>query len=220
MGHDTRHPLRNRLTRALAARTTGTARCSAFPPPPPVPDNDANEASIREWVLRHHARYGLDPIWILTGIGPGPDGTRPQPQPVTPVYAMSAVDPRSGDWRPEVVDRIRLGPELIGQGQFVIRMEDRSMEPRIRCGAYLIVDPGQVRLPEKPTAPRPVRPDGHIFALNMPGEGLVVRLTQVEKTTERVELVALAECTPPLFLSREAADRLLQGRVVRLAQNL
>jgi|GEM_PF-2548555 len=217
MGHDTHQLLRERLNRALDVMMRGE---SGFSLSPPLLDDATDEGSLREWILRHHARYGLDPLWILTGIGPAPEGTAAPSRASVPVYAMSAIDPRSGLWRPEVVERIPFGPELIGRDQFVIRMEDRSMEPRIHCGAYLIVDPNQARLPEKTAADPSALPDGRIFALALPGEGLVVRMAHVETAMERVVLTALAESTPTIAIARAAAVRLVKGRVVRLAQSL
>jgi hypothetical protein len=219
MGHDTHHPIRSRLTRALDAAVHSSFRRPVPPAFLPIQDEE-DEERLREWVLRHHTQYGLDPIWILTGIGQEPSGAHPPAPALTPVFAMSTIDPRTGLWQPTAVECIALGPECISQGQFVVRMEDRSMEPRIRYGAYLIVDPEQVLLPEKPAGPQPVQPEGRIFALALPGEGLIARIAQVEKTMHRVILSALAEDYPPLFLSREAAKTLVKGRVIRLAQTI
>ena len=219
MGHDTHHPIRKRLAQALTATIECLSRDVARLPSP-APDAGEDERRLREWVLRHHARYGLDPIWILTGVGQPSSTLRQTDDRLTPVFAMSAIDPHTGSWRPYVVERIALGPELIDQDQFVLRMDDRSMEPRIRQGAYLIVDPHQKTLPEKSPSPEPAGLQGRIFAVEVPGEGLVARITQVETPAHRVLLSSLCDNGQVRILPRTMAQKLVKGRVIRIAQSL
>lgn len=219
MGHETRHPIRKRLTQALTATLECLSREAACLPTSNA-DARTDERQLREWVLRHHAQYGLDPIWILTGVGPTPPTRGQQDVSLRPVFAMTSIDPHTGAWRPDVVDRIALGPELIHAGQFVVRMEDRSMEPNIHQGAYLIVDPQQTRLPDCPPRPETSHVQGRIFAVEMPGQGLVARIVQVEQPSKRIVLSALATGDQPHVLPPEHAHRLVKGRVIRIAQPL
>lgn len=219
MDHDMRSPLRKRLAQALAT-TPQNLSSNAICPPPAIPDPEEDERCLREWVLRHHTRLGLDPVWILAGIDRrSADAPRPA-RPLTPIYAMSAINPQTGAWQPQVVDRLALGPELVGPGEFVIRMEDRSMEPRIHPGAYLIVDPKQTELPDPSEMPRPLQDDAPIFAVDVPGEGLAARIARMEQPSHRIVLAALGLEGQPRILSPNAAPHPVKGRVVRLVQHL
>jgi hypothetical protein len=214
MGHGTRHPILQRLTQALDAAIPGSSRADL---PGQVETDD--EAALRDWVLRHHGQYGLDPIWILTGIGQPPLAGNRAATGVAPVFAMSPIDPQTGRWRPMVVERIALAPSILSPTRFVVRMDARTMEPRIRQGAYLVVDTEQVGIPEK-SGSCPDRTDqARIFAVDLAGEGLVVRLVQREMRLGRLELTGLVPAVPPQFVSPESEIRVV-GRVVWVAQTL
>ena len=75
MGHDTHLPILERLTRTLQAVVPGVGRPggTVFLP---LLDDSWDEKALREWVLRHHGQYGLDPVWFLTGIGRPPADIR------------------------------------------------------------------------------------------------------------------------------------------------
>lgn len=93
MGPNARHSIFDRLTQALQA---------AFPAPVRPFGLDVlaqcDEAALRDWVLRHHGQYAIDPVWVLTGHGHPPDPTPRDATAPTPVFAMSPIDPRTGDW--------------------------------------------------------------------------------------------------------------------------
>jgi hypothetical protein len=216
MGHNAPNPLFDRLAQALKAAIPAPVRpfgSASLAPPDCRPD----DVSVRDWVLRHHGQYGLDPVWILTGQGQ-PPGTAPRTAvPVTPVFAMPPIDPRTGHWQPLPVGSINLPPSVLTPSRFVVRMDNRAMEPRIRPGAYLVVETAAVEIPGTPT-----RADGEarLFAVDVPGEGLLVRMVHDDVGLGRLVLTSLDRNYPPLFLPRIADNPPVIGRVVWVAQAL
>jgi hypothetical protein len=218
MAHHTSNPIFERLTQALEATIPGAARPFGGGNLP-APAGTEDESALRDWILRNHGRYGLDPLWILTGIGQPPRLLEAGSPPLAPVFAMSPIDPQTGRWRPLVRERIALAPSILSPTRLVVRMDDRGMEPRIRQGAYLVVDSGDVRIPEKSADGENQARTAPIFAVDVIGEGLVVRLVQHEARRSRLLLTGLDPAFPTLFLPVETETRVL-GRVVWVAQTL
>ena len=212
MGQDRPNTILIRLKAALllAGATNAAARLDAARPILA----QGNDDGIQSLALRHCREYGLDPAWILGGqeqaaAPPGPCAT------LTPVFAMSATHPVTGRWQLREIERIALAPPLLGPSRFVIRMDSRALEPRIRQGAYLVVDTDQDAASgtgeDVLAAP---------FAMDIQGEGLVVRLLRYDSRMDRLELSALDHRTPSLTLSRDAEQCRVVGRVVWVAQML
>lgn len=213
MGNNTSNPIRLRLFQAL----------EAIPAAEPARHDLAaltDEPALRDWILRNHKRLGLDPVWLLTGVEqPGRPATSDESLDV-PVFSAVAVDSRTGHWRPLVRERIRLPASLVCPGRFVIRMETRAMEPRLRLGAYLVVDEGQTAPPLLVVDQEPAQAaQNPIFAVDVPGEGLVVRLACLDDRRQRLVLTGLDPSSPPYCLPRQADYRVV-GRVIWVAQTL
>lgn len=216
MGHQTSHPIRQRLTQALDAILGSKA---VFPFFSDLPVATADENALRDWVLRHHVRYGLDPAWILTGSGQAPFPQQDNLPPSVPVFSMTSIDQRTGRWSPLIRERIVLPPSLLSPSRFVVRQEDRSMEPRLRLGAYLVVETEHVTVPVRQAA-ETAPGQGDLFAVDLVGEGLVIRLARRDVQTDSLRLTALAPTTPPLRLPLAETGHRLLGRVVWVAQLL
>ncbi len=213
MGHEVRHPMLARLKLALQAK--GAFKAARRLDMAAIYYPEENEAGVRSLVLRHCREYGIAPEDIagedlvdsLTG------GVS-----LTPVFAMGSTHPRTGCWRLTEIERIALSSRLLGPSRFVTRMDSRALEPRIRLGAYLVVDTAQ-ELP--PTAARPglaPEAEGAAFALDLKGEGLLVRLTRYDADHDRWELAALDRSVPPMVVPRGTDGCRLVGRVVWVAQ--
>ena len=209
------HPILDRLTQALQA---------AFPAPlrsfglGPIAQYD--ETALRDWVLRHYGQYAIDPVWVLTGHGQPPDVGALADITETPVFALAPIDPGNGHWAPRPIETIRLAPELLGSSRFVVKMDNRAMEPRIRQGAYLVVDADDVAIPRNPLETAPSPESAKVFAVAVTGEGLLVRLVVHDPNRNRLVLTSLDPDYPPLFIPQPNADSRVVGRVVWLAQNL
>ncbi len=171
-----------------------------------------DEAGITSLVMRHCREYGIDPREVL-GDGAPQCTSRTV---MTPVFTMAATHPRTGRWRLAEIERIALSARLLGPTRFVTRMDDRALEPRIRQGAYLVVDTAQ----ELPPSGVRAGEQGVPFALDLSGEGLVVRLTCYDRCRDCFELAALDSAQPPRTVPRETAGCRVVGRVVWVAQEL
>jgi hypothetical protein len=209
-----RHPILVRLERALLAIGANHAarRLELLTPALQSQDNK----QLHSMALRHCREYGLDSAWILSGHGKAAKAFAPVSPAVselTPVFAMASVHPQSGRWRLKEIERIALAPELLSPTRFVTRMDGRCLEPRIRHGAYLVVDTARDRVPERPDASTP-------FAVDVQGEGLVVRLARYERSAHRLELTGVAPNVPPFVVPCGAPDSRVVGQVVWVAQCL
>jgi hypothetical protein len=166
--------------------------------------------------LRHCREYGIDPRIIL---GEDVLGHAPARTVMTSVFAMDAVHPRTGRWRLREIERIALPSRLLGPTRFLTRMEGHALEPRIRQGAYLLVDTSQ-DLPPARSHDASDLETGVLFALDILGEGLVVRLTRYDDTRDSFELAALDGAVPPMAVPRGEEGGRIVGRVVWVAQEL
>ena len=203
MQHATRHQIRIRLLHALTAKgniETARAFAATFDATTPGPDE------TMALVDKACRTYDLDRAWILHGEN-GMDVAQE-----TPVFAMQRVSPASGRWQLEEVERIMLGTSILGPGRFVTKMESRALEPNIRQGAYVVVDTEQDRVPaDNATAAA--------FAVDIHGEGLVVRLARM-RDADHLELFSADSHLPPVVVPLGDSDSRVVGRVVWVAQTL
>ena len=182
--------------------------------------SEDDDDGLRAMVQRHCRQYDLDAAWILQG---GACDVPPDcPAALTPVFAMAATHPRTGRWQLHEIERIALVPRILGPGRFVVRMDSPALEPRIRKGAYLVVDTTQDALPAKnadtpesgdsPTAP---------FAMDIRGKGLVVRMLPDVRSPGRIDPDApdAAKCRACAIVGDVGHARIV-GRVVWVAQEL
>ncbi|WP_428558459.1 MAG: hypothetical protein ACP59X_11820 [Solidesulfovibrio sp. DCME] len=213
MGHDVQHPMLARLKLALEAK--GEFKAARRLDLAALYYPQENQAGVRSLVLRHCREYGLAPEDIA-----GQDLAHPAPGRVTltPVFAMASTNPRTGCWRLDEIERIALSSHLLGPTRFVTRMDSRALEPRIRLGAYLVVDTAQDLPPAASHAQLPPEAEGTPFAMDIKDEGLVVRLTRYDAGHDSWELAALDQSVPPMVVPRQNEGCRLVGRVVWVAQ--
>jgi len=209
MGQDNRQMLFTRLGQALAVSGAYEA-AKRLKLLQTFVDMYEDEA-IGSLILRHCREYGIDPDWVFTGRGCVE--TAVISSAMTPVFAMSSVHPETGRWQLVEIERIALAPQILSPARFVTRMESRSLEPRIREGAYLVVDTAQDQVPEDEEGLVP-------FAVDLVGEGLVVRMAHYDRHANRVKLTSLAPGVPPVVVPCDAPEHRVVGRVVWVAQTL
>ena len=198
-----------RLIRALTAHGAHAAAKRLAWAQPLLAQGDG--AALRSLALRHCREYALDTDWVLLGRG-RPEDAAPLPE-LTPVFAMSSVNPDTGRWQRREIERIALSPEILCPGRFVSRMEERCLEPRIRQGAYMVIDTEADCVPEK-------RQCQAAFAVDLRGEGLLVRLAWHDREANRLELFGLTPDCQPLFTAPDDPESRVVGRVVWVAQPL
>lgn len=213
MGQDARHSLLARLKRALEAKGAVNAARRLELAARYYPEED--QAGLTSLVVRHCREYGLPLEDILPGSG---DMHTDAGVAVTPVFAMGSTYPDTGTWRLTEIERIALSSRLLGPTRFVTRMDSRALEPRIHLGAYLVVDTAQEAPPVKSAQRLPPEAEGVPFALDLAGEGLVVRLTRYDAANDAWELASLDRAVPPMRIARGTDGCRLIGRVVWVAQ--
>jgi len=145
------------------------------------------------WLITLYRACGLEPDWILYGQEPvsrWEDGAIPTgvceqsaaytatPSRTT-VYAMTRTDPATGAWIKESLESIPLPEPLIRESLLVVKMDNASMEPGIRRNALVGID----------CAETPLR-SGEIYALDMTGEGLVIKRVVRDLENQRLLLVS------------------------------
>lgn len=146
------------------------------------------------WLVTLYRGYGLEPDWVLYGQEPAcrregsslPPGVRETalgyaapPSRVT-VYAMARTESETGAWMREGQETIPLLEALNRSNLLVVKMDNASMEPVIRRNAYVGIDCDDTRLRS-----------GEIYALDIPGEGLVIK--RVVRDLEKQRLAILAD---------------------------
>jgi hypothetical protein len=168
-----------------------------------------DEDALRSLALRHCREYALDAAWVLRGQGNPPCS----PPVLTPVFAMTRIHPVTGRWQLQEIERIALAPAILSPSRFVTRMDGTGLEPRIRHGAYLVVDTREDRVPDSPDTQM-------LFAVSMRGEGLVVRLARWDGPAGRMVLSDLRAQSLPFFVPGDGTESQVVGRVVWVAQPL
>lgn len=145
------------------------------------------------WLITLYRACGLEPDWILYGQEPASrreGGVLPvgvcetgASYTATPtrstVYAMTRTDPETGAWVRDGLESIPLPESLVRANLLVVRMDNASMEPGIRRNAYVGID----------CAEAPLR-SGEIYALDMTGEGLVIKRVLRDLENQRLLLVS------------------------------
>jgi len=146
------------------------------------------------WLVTLYRSCGLEPDWILYGQEPvsrwegvtissgvresaGEYATAPTR---ATVYAMARTDPETGTWTREGLESIPIFDPLQRPNLLVVKMDNTTMEPVIRRGAYVGIDCDDARIRS-----------GEIYALDFPGEGLVIK--RVVRDLEAKRLVILAD---------------------------
>lgn len=171
------------------------------------------------WYLRLLEKYGINPYWLKTGCGPQylniyseeapakEEKVRsPLEQPVlAPVYSMRAYD--KGKEEPRPTHAITLPAAFLEKDLIVMEVEDATMEPGIRKGAYV-----GIRQREKHFA------SGDVFALTMPLEGTILRRVYLESDHGSVVLKAEGDQCPPLSLTLTGFTRRAVGRMAWMMQ--
>ena len=95
------------------------------------------------------------------------------------VYAMARTDPQTGAWLREALESIPLIESLARPHLLVVKMDNAGMEPVIRRGAYVGIDCDDVRMRS-----------GEIYALDFPGEGLIIKRVVRDLEARRLSLLA------------------------------
>ncbi|MFP5257461.1 MAG: helix-turn-helix transcriptional regulator [Acidobacteriota bacterium] len=125
------------------------------------------------------------------------------------VHAMDQIDPDAGNWLPSPRESIAIVSRLYRPGLLVVKMDNTSMEPVIRRGAYVGID-------EKDRA----LGDGRIQALDIDREGLILRRVVSEQDGKILLLQAENPVYPAQRHPGDAATLRVLGTVVWVIQDI
>ena len=175
------------------------------------------------WVLTLFRKYGLNPDWVLNGTNPmylrpatgygvdaasdagllqeehaayGKDYSHPTS---VKVHASAIVN---GEVGLVVVDNLTIPMPLHTRGLLVLRLDDKSMEPTVRKGAFVGIDTMNKRLSS-----------GELFGVVLPHEGHSVRLAIVDNSAEKLLLRSCNTDIPDQTVPLCDHEKFVAGRV-------
>ena len=177
-----------------------------------------DDAALNSLALRHCREFDLDPAWILHG--QGEPAVPETPVAWAPVFAMSATHPRTGRWQLREIERIALAPSILSPSRFVTRMDSPALEPCIHKGAYLVVDTAQDTIGPPNVAPQAADAATVPFAMDIQGQGLVVRMLPSRRNPAQAQPAACDTGEAGAGYVRDGEHARIVGRVVWVAQTL
>ena len=178
------------------------------------------------WLVTLYRACGLEPDWVLYGqepvsrregfnpgtglVGVRETATEYAAAPTRAmVYAMARTAPETGAWLREGLESIPLIESLARPHLLVVKMDNAGMEPIIRRGAYVGIDCEDVRMRS-----------GEIYALDFPGEGLVIKRVVRDLEAKRLSLLADNPAHQPQHLPLENPGVSPVGRAVWVIQEI
>lgn len=175
------------------------------------------------WLITLYRALGLEPDWVLYGQEPVSrregfsleTGVRESlgeyagATTKATVYAMGRADPETGAWTREGLESIPIFEQLKRPALLVVRMDNMSMEPSIRRGAYVGIDCDDTRFRS-----------GEVYALEIPGEGLAVKRIIRDLEARRLSLVSDNPAHQPQHFPLENPGITPIGKVVWIIQEI
>jgi hypothetical protein len=175
------------------------------------------------WLITLYRTCGLEPDWILYGQEPAtrregvtlPIGVHETassyaaPPARTAVYAMARTDADTGAWVREGLESIPLLESLNRPHLLVVKMDNTSMEPVIRRNAYVGIDCDDTRLRS-----------GEIYAMDIPGEGLVIKRVIRDLEKKRLTIVGDNAAHQPQQLPLENPGITPIGKAIWIIQEV
>lgn len=175
------------------------------------------------WLVTLYRSCGLEPDWVLYGQDPVSrwEGVTVSPSlresaaeySTAPtratVYAMARTDPETGAWTREGLESIPIFDSLQRPNLLVVKMDNATMEPVIRRGAYVGIDSDDARIRS-----------GDIYALDFPGEGLVIKRVIRDLETKRLAILADNPAHQPQYLPLDNPGVTSLGKAVWVIQEI
>lgn len=215
-----------RIKRATGARTQVDLAAILGIRQSSISDAKRRQSIPADWLLKLYRSHGLNPDWITTGEQPqvlregmalpvgvmepvsGYCADKPKSRTLA-VSAMTGVIADDGSFQESPKEMISVPEAFSSQSLTVFKMEHQNMEPILHRGAYLGVNKDQTQLRS-----------GEIFALAVPHEGLVIRRLFNDFENNRVILRSENPAYKEEYLSADAINDRLIGRVWWVLQEL
>jgi len=164
------------------------------------------------WVLALCIEDGWNPRWLLHGehprrlIASSPSSTVEQDDPdglrIVPVLGGELKRDKKHGWHGTEAGRICIPASYDCPGLLVIQNDDLGLEPYIRNGAYVGLETGRSSVA-----------DGDIYAVTLPGVGMVFKRVFLGIGQEVMVLKGEDKEQPPLTLPLAKKETHLVGRV-------
>ena len=135
--------------------------------------------------------------------------TLPSRTRIVAVHAMDHLDQKTRKWTQQPIESIEISENLNRPALLVVRMEDAGMEPVIRRQAYVGLDRDDVTVRS-----------GEIYALDIPGEGLVIKRVERDSAGGHLRLMSESPRHAERTLPLDGPGYVVIGRVVWVIQDL
>lgn len=164
------------------------------------------------WILALCIEGGWNPRWLLNGEPPrrliaaesGADAALEDADglAIVPVASNELKRDKKGRWQGAETGRLCIPGSYGCPGLLVVQCNDSGLDPYIRRGAYVGLETG-----------RPNIADGDLYALMLPGAGLVFKRVFLDIGQEVLMLRGENKDQPPLTLPLAKKETQLVGRV-------
>ncbi|WP_027186130.1 LexA family transcriptional regulator [Desulfovibrio inopinatus] len=183
-----------------------------------------------KWLVTLLQKFRLNPDWVLLGEQPQylegttdvpsheigtPKSTFPIHVPkriknkTVIVHSMSGSGTTGTPWEQKPVEQIMIPEHFYRPDMIVIVLESASLEPIIRKGSYIGIDPHQQNIIS-----------GELYAFDLPREGLVIRKAYVREDDDKILLSAFSQHFQEQALPFEFGQQRVFGRIVWILQEL
>ncbi|GAB7082020.1 LexA family transcriptional regulator [Megalodesulfovibrio paquesii] len=198
-----------------------------------ISDAKRRDSVPSDWYLKLFEKYGLNPDWLKSGLGPmylkSEQGYEPYDGPqaaslreeaakyaepdskaqIVTVFGMQGIDAATGKWMPKSIGKLSIPLSLARTSITVVKMDASSMEPLIRRGAYVGLDTDQKNILS-----------GELYGVFIPFEGLGIRRIFLDEEKGRFVLRTENPDHPEQYLPVEKRDERVVGRAVWVLQQL
>lgn len=198
-----------------------------------ISDAKRRDSVPSDWYLKLFEKYGLNPDWLKSGLGPmylkSEQGYEPYDGPqaaslreeaakyaepdsksqIVTVFGMQGIDAATGKWMPKSIGKLSIPLSMARPSVTVVKMDASSMEPLIRRGAYVGLDTDQKNILS-----------GELYGVFIPFEGLGIRRIFLDEEKGRFVLRTENTDHPEQYLPVEKRDERVVGRAVWVLQQL
>lgn len=198
-----------------------------------ISDAKRRDSVPSDWYLKLFEKYGLNPDWLKSGLGPmylkSEQGYEPYDGPqaaslreeaakyaepdskaqIVTVFGMQGMDAATGKWTPKSIGKLSIPLSLARPSITVVKMDASAMEPLVRRGAFVGLDTDQKNILS-----------GELYGVFIPFEGLGIRRIFLDEERARFVLRTENPDHPEQYLPVEKRDERIVGRAVWVLQQL
>lgn len=198
-----------------------------------ISDAKRRDSVPSDWFLKLFEKFGLNPDWLKSGLGPmylkSEQGYEPYDGPqaaslreeaakyaepesksqVLTVFSMQGADSAVGKWTPKSIGKLAVPLSMARPNITVVKLDVSAMEPIIRRGAYVGLDADQKNIMS-----------GELYGVYIPFEGLGIRRVFLDEEKGRFVLKSGNPEHPEQYLPVDKREERVVGRVSWVMQQL